>query len=137
MEKMTNVKAIEYVIANCEIPTEVAEKLEKMKASFIKKSSGERKPTKTQAQNEALKPEILDYMEEDVLYSIGQLTKEVPALVRIGASSQKTSALVKQLKDTEGVTEQLKENNQMLWVQEMNNIQNRVTEIIKNKLIYK
>ena len=46
-------------------------------------------------------------------------------------------ALVKQLKDTEGVTEQLKENNQMLWVQEMNNIQNRVTEIIKNKLIYK
>ena len=99
MEKMTNVKAIEYVIANCEIPTEVAEKLEKMKASFIKKSSGERKPTKTQAQNEALKPEILDYMEADVLYSIGQLTKEVPALVRIGASSQKTSALVKQLKD--------------------------------------
>lgn len=99
MEKMTNVKAIEYVIANCEIPTEVAEKLEKMKASFIKKSSGEKKPTKTQAQNEALKPEILDYMEADVLYSIGQLTKEVPALVRIGASSQKTSALVKQLKD--------------------------------------
>ena len=45
--------------------------------------------------------------------------------------------LVKQLKDTEGVTEQLKENNQMVWVQEMNNIQNRVTEIIKNKLIYK
>ena len=99
MEKMTNVKAIEYVIANCEIPTEVAEKLEKMKASFIKKSSGERKPTKTQAQNEALKPEILDYMEEDVLYSIGQLTKDVPELVSVGASSQKTSALVKQLKD--------------------------------------
>ena len=97
--KMTNVKAIEYVIANCEVPTEVAEKLEKMKASFIKKSSGERKPTKTQEQNEVLKSAILDFMETDVLYSIGQLTKDVPELVSVGASSQKTSALVKQLKD--------------------------------------
>ena len=47
------------------------------------------------------------------------------------------NTLVEQMKESEGVTEQLKENNQMLWVQEMNNIQNRVTEIIKNKLIYK
>lgn len=41
------------------------------------------------------------------------------------------------MKVSEGVTEQLKEDNQMLWVQEMTNIQNRVTEIIKNQLIYK
>ena len=33
-ERMTNVKAIAYVIENCEVPQEVAEKLEKMKASF-------------------------------------------------------------------------------------------------------
>lgn len=99
MTKLTNVKAIEYVIANCELPTDVIEKLEKMKASFEKKASGERKPTKTQTENEVLKTAILDYMERDVLYSIGQLTKEVPALIKIEASSQKTSALVKQLKD--------------------------------------
>ena len=46
-------------------------------------------------------------------------------------------ALVEQMKTAEGVTEQLKEDNQMLWVQEMTNIQNRVTEIIKKQLIYK
>ena len=45
MTKLTNVKAIEFVIANCtDLPTEVVEKLEKMKASFEKKASGERKP---------------------------------------------------------------------------------------------
>lgn len=99
MTKMTNVKAIEYVIANCELPTDVAEKMEKMKASFIKKSSGERKPTANQKANETLKSAILDFMETDVLYSVGQLTKEVPELVSANASSQKTSALVKQLKD--------------------------------------
>ena len=98
-ERMTNVKAIAYVIENCEVPQEVAEKLEKMKASFEKKSSGERKPTKTQTENEGLKSAILNHMETDVLYSIGQLAKEVPELVAVNASGQKVSALIKQLKD--------------------------------------
>lgn len=108
MTKMTNVKAIAYVIENCEVPVEVMEKLEKIKVSFEKKSSGERKPTKTQTENEGLKTAILEFMETDVLYSIGQLTKEVPELVAIGASSQKVSALVKQLKDS-GLVERVEE----------------------------
>jgi hypothetical protein len=36
----------------------------------------------------------------------------------------------------EGVTEQLKAENQMLWVQKMSNIHNRVSEIIRDELIY-
>ena len=44
--------------------------------------------------------------------------------------------LVKQLAEKEGVTEQLKANNQMLWVRNMNNIRNRVTEIVNSELIY-
>lgn len=44
--------------------------------------------------------------------------------------------LVKQLSEREGVTEQLKAENQMLWVQKMNNIRNRVTEIVNTELIY-
>lgn len=38
--------------------------------------------------------------------------------------------LVKQIAEKEGVTEQLKAENPMLWVQKMNNIRNRVTEIV-------
>ena len=44
--------------------------------------------------------------------------------------------LVKQLAKREGVTEQLKANNQMLWVARMNNIRNRATEIVNTELIY-
>ena len=44
--------------------------------------------------------------------------------------------LVKQLAEQENVTEQLKASNMMLWVQKMNNIRNRSTEIVKAELIY-
>ena len=44
--------------------------------------------------------------------------------------------LVKQLAAREGVTEQLKAQNQMLWVQRMNNIRNRAMEVVNNDLIY-
>ena len=44
--------------------------------------------------------------------------------------------LVKQLAEKEGVTEQLKAENQMLWVQQINNIRNRATEIVNAELIY-
>ena len=44
--------------------------------------------------------------------------------------------LVKQLTAREGVTEQLKAQNQMLWVQRMNNIRNRAMEVVNNDLIY-
>ena len=44
--------------------------------------------------------------------------------------------LVKQLAEHEGVTEQLKADNQMLWVRKMNNIRNQATEIVNNEIIY-
>ena len=46
------------------------------------------------------------------------------------------SRLVKQLSEKEGVTETLKAENQMLWVQKMNSIRNAAMEIISNDLIY-
>lgn len=44
--------------------------------------------------------------------------------------------LVKQLAARESVTEQLKAQNQMLWVQRMNNIRDRAIEIVNEDLIY-
>ena len=46
------------------------------------------------------------------------------------------SRLVKQLSEKEGVTEALKADNQMLWVQRMNNLRNAATEIVSSELIY-
>ena len=46
------------------------------------------------------------------------------------------SRLVKQLAEKEGVTEALKAENQMLWVQKMNSIRSAAMEIVANDLIY-
>ena len=45
-------------------------------------------------------------------------------------------ALIEQMKKAEGVTEQLKEENQLEWIQRMNNIQHRANEIVCKELIY-
>lgn len=52
-------------------------------------------------------------------------------------SKEQYDLLVKQLAEGQGVTEQLKADNQMLWVQIMNNIANQAREIIYNDIIYK
>ena len=44
--------------------------------------------------------------------------------------------LVEQMTEREGVTEQLKAENQMEWVGAMNNIRHRATEIVNTELIF-
>ena len=44
--------------------------------------------------------------------------------------------LVRQIAGQGGVTEQLKAKDQMAWVQKMNSIQTRATEIVNHELIY-
>ena len=46
------------------------------------------------------------------------------------------SQLVKQMAETEGVTETLKAANQMEWISRMNNIRNRAMDMVNNGLIY-
>ena len=46
------------------------------------------------------------------------------------------SRLVKQLAEKESVTEALKAENQMMWVQKMNSIRNTAMEVVSNDLIY-
>lgn len=44
--------------------------------------------------------------------------------------------LVKQLKEQKGITEQLKADDMMAWVQAMNNISNQAREIVNYEVIY-
>ena len=44
--------------------------------------------------------------------------------------------LMKQLAEKEGITERLKAQDQMAWVQYMNNVRNRVEEIVNTEVIY-
>ena len=51
-------------------------------------------------------------------------------------SSELFLRLVKEMSSQEGVTERLKAKNQMLWIQQMNNIRERATEIVNGELIF-
>ncbi|MBQ8795547.1 MAG: TnpV protein [Clostridia bacterium] len=46
------------------------------------------------------------------------------------------ASLVKQIAENENITEQLKAENPIFWIQSMNNIRNRATEIVNNEIIY-
>ena len=63
MEKLTNVKALEYVINAdffAEIPEDIQEKLTAIRDSYVKKASGNRKPTARQTANVQLRADIKD-----------------------------------------------------------------------------
>lgn len=51
-------------------------------------------------------------------------------------ANDRFSLLMEQMAKNEGVTEQMKTENKMLWAQSMNSIRNRAEEIIKHELIY-
>lgn len=46
------------------------------------------------------------------------------------------SRLVRKMAECEGVTEQMKADNQLEWVQKMNNIRSRAMEIVNTDLLY-
>ena len=97
MEKMTNVKAINYVVENFaeELPTDVLEKLNAIKTSFVNKAAN-RKPTKVQEENVTIKDTI-----EGVLTAEGATVSEIMAKDEAlkALSNQKISALLKQMVD--------------------------------------
>ena len=66
--------------------------------------------------------------QKDELQTINRRLNELDRLI--------FSRLVKQLSEKEGVTEAHKAENQMLWVQRMNNIRSAAMEIVSSELIY-
>ncbi|GFI22042.1 hypothetical protein IMSAGC011_00815 [Lachnospiraceae bacterium] len=51
-------------------------------------------------------------------------------------AEERFDLLVEQMAKREGVTEQLKAQNQMLWVKRMNNIRARAEEIVREEIIF-
>lgn len=57
-------------------------------------------------------------------------------LAEIDTQAEQTfDTLVEQIKQAEGVTEQLKEQNQWEWVQRMNNIREQATEVVNADVV--
>lgn len=51
-------------------------------------------------------------------------------------AAERYEVLIEQLSQREGISEKLKEENQMEWVRRMRNLENRAAEIVKAELIY-
>ena len=45
--------------------------------------------------------------------------------------------IIRQMQEAESVSEELKENNQWLWIQSMNSIYNRAEEIVLKEIVYR
>ena len=97
MEKMTIAKMYEGIIAKVEGVLSQAEIdfLNERKEMHLKKNAS-RKPTKAQEENENIKASILEFMENGKSYTITDIQKAMGL-----ESNQKTSALVRQLKDND------------------------------------
>ena len=79
---------------------------------------------------------LLNYkkVEYSGLMLLGKLKGRVETIDR--QAEEIFSQLVEQLKQTEGITEQLKATNQMAWVGLMNNIRDRAEEIVLQEVIF-
>ena len=51
-------------------------------------------------------------------------------------ASERCSLIIRQMAQAEGITEELKANDPMCWVQAMNSIRSRAEEIIKAEMVY-
>ena len=51
-------------------------------------------------------------------------------------ATERCRLIIRQMAETEGITEELKANNPMCWVQAMNSIRSRAEEIVRAEMIY-
>lgn len=99
MTKMTYVTAIDFAINAITDNDEVVEKLKALKSQIEKKNSADRKPTKTQQENEVLKDEIVGFLTER------RTATEVAD--RFGVSVNKATAMLTLLKQAGRVTREV------------------------------
>ena len=99
MEKMTNVKALTFVMENCEMPKEVAEKIGNILATYEKKSasSADRKPTKEQIANAETGIAVARWMGDNAerSFTVTEILKECPSCVNIPSTQKLTPILTK------------------------------------------
>ena len=96
--KLTNKTAVEKAMTFVpETETELLDKLAKVAEGFAKKSTAERKPSKTQLANDAIREKILTLLlgEPEMGFSITDIKAGVPELA--DATSQRVSGLMRTL----------------------------------------
>ena len=137
MEKITYREVNGYIIPNLKLPPEEAN------IRLGKWGAGVRwTPLRSRSTDQAGRRDMMhkDYLLKNKPVTVTIMTSEGrfwQYLADIDIQAQQMfDILFQQMKQAENVTEQLKAENQILWVQKMNSIQSRVTEIIEIELIF-
>lgn len=100
---MTKSAALEYVLTNCQLPADVAEKLTAMRTQLANRAAAPSKPTATQVENATLKAAMMETLAaQDRPLTVAELWENTPALANYSANgkrmtSQRVTALVSQL----------------------------------------
>jgi transcription initiation factor TFIIIB Brf1 subunit/transcription initiation factor TFIIB len=92
--KMTNAKALDYVLENVELPEEVREKIQNIYNSTIKKSTN-RKPSKTSQENKAYAELVYQILVDEEPMTISEIMKSSDTLSQL--SNQKVTAVVRMM----------------------------------------
>ena len=97
--KMTNKKALSYVLENCELPAEVSAKVEAMIVALDKKSGAERKPTARQTENAVIRERLVEFIDSHFEegsdgFTVSDWLKSCSAVE--GDSNQHVSAILRQ-----------------------------------------
>ena len=97
MQKMTNLIAMNYVIDNCELPTDVLEKMCNMRDSLVKKSASRSKASKANAELNAQIGEVIMSVlaSSDEPMTVTEINKSCDELSEY--SNQKLSAVLRNL----------------------------------------
>lgn len=96
-KKMTIVEQYEAIVEKCEgVLSESELAFLRERAELHAKKNATRKPTKAQTENEAIKEQILAFMEIGKAYTVTEIQKGVGL-----ESNQKASALIRQLKEAD------------------------------------
>lgn len=100
---MTKSAALDYVLTNCQLPADVAEKLTAMRTQLANRAAAPSKPTATQVENATLKMAMLEtFATQDRPLTVAEVWENTPALANYCTdgkrmSSQRVTALVSQL----------------------------------------
>jgi len=93
-EKMTNAKALNYVLNNVELPEEVREKIQNIYNSTVKKSTN-RKPSKASQENKAYAELVYQVLTDRDPMTISEIMKSNKTLDQL--SNQKVTAVVRMM----------------------------------------
>ena len=104
MTKMTNKQALTYVLENCDLPSEVAERITAQLASLERKASqSATRPNAKQVANDALREKIVEFFRANVdkFFRCDDIAAAIPELN--GKHNQSISALLTPLKRCEKI----------------------------------